>query len=62
MKQKNSDKTILTGLEYLDDDILSGVLQKINTPRVLYYSFKFISKLKTFLIFTPFFLHNFRII
>lgn len=31
MKQKNSDKTILTGLEYLDDDIISGVLQKVNT-------------------------------
>ena len=33
MKPKNSNKTILTGLEYLDDDIVSDVLKKLDSDR-----------------------------
>ena len=33
MKQKNSNKTLLTGLEYIDDDIVSDVFKKINSDQ-----------------------------
>ena len=33
MKNKKSNKTILTGLEYLDDDIVSDVLKKLDSDR-----------------------------